>query len=148
MCQLCAHGETYFSGIESIQWQPIHRENVWLVMKTLEWHALILQDQLFSLWSNLADVMKEQFYYQWKMLTINLHYARALFNPYLWDEPCFHDDSNVKETLNCMFWKSTNSSTNYTQALKDFVESVESRGPFSNHNGWLQFALTWMVGFD
>lgn len=69
------------------------------------------------------------------MLTINLHYAGALFNSYLWDEPCFHDDSNVKETLNCMLQKNINSSTNYTQALKDFVKFVESRGPFSNSNG-------------
>jgi hypothetical protein len=127
LCQLCAHGETYFNGIESIQWQTIHHENVWLIMKTLEWHALILQDQSFSLSSNLADVMKDQFYHQWKMLTINLHYVRALFNPYLWDEPCFHEDSNVTETLNCMLLKNINSSTNYTQDLNDFVEFVESQ---------------------
>lgn len=61
------------------------------------------------------------------MLRINLNYAKALFNPYLWDEPCFHDDSNVKETLNFMLLKNINSSTNYTQALNDFVEFVESQ---------------------
>ncbi len=63
----------------------------------------------------------------------------------IWDEPCFYDDSNVKKTLNCMLWKTTNSSTKYTQALNDFVESQK---PFFNPNWWLQFALTWVVGFD
>jgi hypothetical protein len=79
--------------------------------------------------------MKDRFYHQWKRSIINLHYVGVFFNPYLWDEPCFHDNSNVKETLNCMLRKNTNSSTNYTQALKDFVEFVESRKPFFNPNG-------------
>jgi hypothetical protein len=30
----------------------------------------------------------------------DLHYARALFNPYLLDEACLHDDADVKEALN------------------------------------------------
>jgi len=34
------------------------------------------------------------------MLMTNLHYARALFNPYLLDEAYLHDDANVEEALN------------------------------------------------
>jgi hypothetical protein len=34
------------------------------------------------------------------MLMINLHYARAFFNPYLLDQAYLHDDVDVKEALN------------------------------------------------
>jgi hypothetical protein len=34
------------------------------------------------------------------MLTTDLHYVRAFFNPYLLDEYCLHDDVDVKEALN------------------------------------------------
>jgi hypothetical protein len=49
---------------------------------------------------NLVDVINDQFYQRWKMLTINLHYARALLNPYLLDEIHLHDDVDAKEVLN------------------------------------------------
>jgi hypothetical protein len=34
------------------------------------------------------------------MLTIDLHYVGAFFNPYLLSEACLHDDANAKEALN------------------------------------------------
>jgi len=34
------------------------------------------------------------------MLTTDLHYARTLFNPYLLDEACLHDDADAKDVLN------------------------------------------------
>jgi hypothetical protein len=45
----------------------------WLIMKTLEWHVLSLQDPLFELPLNLVDVIENQFYQRWKMLTTDLH---------------------------------------------------------------------------
>jgi hypothetical protein len=77
----------------------------WLFMKTLEWHVLSLQDPFFEFPSNLTNVIENQFYQMWKMLTTDLHYARVLFNPYLLDEACLHDDANVKEALNIVLWK-------------------------------------------
>jgi hypothetical protein len=86
------------------------------------------------------------------MLTTDLHYARALLNPYLLGEGCFHNDVNVKEMLNCVLRENTNNSTTYTQALKDFVDFVESQGPFSNTppptSKRFQKFPTWTVGFD
>jgi hypothetical protein len=38
----------------------------WLLMKTLEWHVLSLQDPSFELPLNLADVIENQFYQRWK----------------------------------------------------------------------------------
>jgi hypothetical protein len=48
--------------------------------------------------SNLADVIENQFVQRWKMLMTGLHYAGALFNPYLLGEVRLHDDADVKET--------------------------------------------------
>jgi hypothetical protein len=64
------------------------------------------------------------------MLTIDLHYARALFNPCLLGEACLHDDANAKEALNIVLQKTTIAPTTYALALKDFADFVESRGPF------------------
>jgi hypothetical protein len=60
------------------------------------------------------------------MLTTNLHYARALFNPYLLGEACLHDDVNTKETLNKVLRKTIRTLTAYALALTDFANFVES----------------------
>jgi hypothetical protein len=64
------------------------------------------------------------------MLTIDLHYARALFNPCLLGEACLHADANAKEALNIVLQKTTITLTTYALALKDFANFVEIRGPF------------------
>jgi hypothetical protein len=56
-------------------------KRAWFLMKTLTWHVLLVQDPSFELPLDLVDVIKNQFYQRWKMLTINLHYARALLIP-------------------------------------------------------------------
>ncbi len=48
---------------------------------------------------------KHQFYHQWKMLTINLHYEKTFPNPYLLVESYLHDDANAKETFNHVLQK-------------------------------------------
>jgi hypothetical protein len=121
----------------------------WLIMKTLKWHVLSLWDPLFESPSNLANVIKDQFYQRWKMLTTNLHYARALFNPYLFSEVCLHDDANAKEALNRVLWKTTHTPTTYALALRDFANFVESRRPFfDTPNEGPKVAPTWVVGFN
>jgi len=69
----------------------------WLIMKTLEWHVLSLWNALFELPSNFLNVIKDQFYQRWKMLTTDLHYVGAFLNPYLLGEACLHDDVDAKE---------------------------------------------------
>jgi len=53
------------------------------IMRELKKHALALQKKLFCLASHLAIPLKELFCEQWKMVEIDLHYARALLSPYL-----------------------------------------------------------------
>jgi hypothetical protein len=66
------------------------------------------------------------------MLTTGLHYAKALFNPYLLGEACLHDDVDAKGALNRVLQKTTHTSIAYALALRDFANFVESRGPFFN----------------
>jgi hypothetical protein len=98
-------------------------------MKTLEWHVLSLRNLPFELPLNLKDVIEDQFYHRWKMLTTNIHYARALFNPYLLGGVCLHDDANAKEIFKS-FAKKTHSPTTYPLTLKKVTNFVESQGPF------------------
>jgi hypothetical protein len=42
----------------------------------------------------LADVIEIAFYSQWDMVTINLHYAGALLNPYLLHDKELANNSN------------------------------------------------------
>ncbi len=104
----------------------------WLIMKILKWHVLSLWDPLFELPSNLANVIEDQFYQRWKMLTTDLHYARALLNPYLLGEICLHDDANAKKMLNRVLRKTIHNPTAYALALRDFTDFVESSRPFFN----------------
>ncbi len=97
----------------------------WLLMKTLEWHVLSLQDPSFKLPLNLADVIENQFYQSWKMLITNIHYARAFFNPYLLGEVHLHDDVDAKEALNKVLQKTTITPTTYALTLKDFEDFIE-----------------------
>jgi hypothetical protein len=50
-------------------------------------------------------MIEDPFYQRWKMLTTNLLYVGALFNPFLLGEVRLHNDANVKETLNIVLQK-------------------------------------------
>ncbi len=102
-------------------------------MKTLERHVLPLQDLLFELSSNLADVIEDQFYQRWKLLTISLHHVKAFFNPYLLGEVHLHDDTDAKEALNKVLRKTTSTPTTYALTLRNFANFIESQGSFSNN---------------
>jgi hypothetical protein len=61
------------------------------------------------------------------MLTIDLHYVRAFFNPYLLGEACLHDDVDAKEALSKVLLKRTiGTPTTYALSLKDFTNFIES----------------------
>jgi hypothetical protein len=47
------------------------------------------------------------------MLTIDLHYVKALLNPYLLGETPLHDGVDVKEALNRILQKTVNTQTTY-----------------------------------
>jgi hypothetical protein len=49
----------------------------WLQHETLVQHVLSLQDQLFSLPSNLVDAIEHEIYHQWKMLMTDLKLCKS-----------------------------------------------------------------------
>jgi hypothetical protein len=60
------------------------------------------------------------------MLMTNLHYAKVLFNSHLLAKAWLHDDVDAKETLDRVLWKIILNLVTYFQALKNFVNFVES----------------------
>ncbi len=77
-------------------------------------------------------MIEDQIYQRWKLLTIDLHYVRAFFNPYLLGERFLLDDVNAKEALNKVLWAAARTSTVYALAISHFANSVESQSPFFN----------------
>jgi hypothetical protein len=77
-------------------------------------------------------VIENQIYQRWKLLTIDLHYVKAFFNPYLLGEHFLLDDVDAKEALNKVLWATICTSTAHALAIKDFADFVESQSPFSN----------------
>ncbi len=61
---------------------------------------------------------------------IDLHYAGALFNPYLLGEVRLHDDADVKEIFNKVLRKIACTPIAYALILIKFTNFVESQGPF------------------
>jgi len=61
--------EQIFVTLKTFNGKQLIMGREWLIIKTLEWHVLSLWNQLSSLPLNLADVMEDQFYHWWKMLT-------------------------------------------------------------------------------
>jgi hypothetical protein len=59
------------------------------------------------------------------MLTIDLHYAKALLNPYLLGEAHLHD-VDAKKALNKVLQKITSTAIAYALALRDFANFVKS----------------------
>jgi hypothetical protein len=74
----------------------LHGEGV-AYHENMERHVLSLCDALFELSSNLANVIENQFYQRWKMLTTDLHYVGAILNPYFLGETRLHGDADAKE---------------------------------------------------
>jgi hypothetical protein len=64
------------------------------------------------------------------MLTIDLHYVRAFFNPYLLGEAHLHLDADANKALNRVLWKIVCTLTAYALILRYFTDFVENQGPF------------------
>jgi uncharacterized UPF0160 family protein len=60
------------------------------------------------------------------MLTIDLHYVGAFFNPYLLGEAHLHLDADVNKALNKVLWKIVCTLTAYALVLRYFANFVEN----------------------
>ena len=55
----------------------------WLIMDNLRKHIFRLRYTSFSLTPAIAEEIEENFMKRWDMMLTDLHYARAMLNPYL-----------------------------------------------------------------
>jgi hypothetical protein len=94
----------------------LHEEGV-AFHETLQ-HVLSSRNLPFELPSSLANVIEDQFYQRRKMLTINLHYVKALLNSYSLGEALLHDNVDVKETLNKILQKTASTPTTNVLVFK------------------------------
>jgi hypothetical protein len=67
------------------------------------WAKILKRDEFWDICANFVHMVESILYQRWMMLKMNLHYARAFFNPYLLGEVCKHDDANVKEAWDGLF---------------------------------------------
>jgi hypothetical protein len=79
--------------------------NSWFAMKTLDKHMQSLRDPPFSLSPKLVSNVENQFQHQWRMMKTYIHYAKALFNPYILGNNWIHDNVNVKDGIKHVLWK-------------------------------------------
>jgi hypothetical protein len=122
--------ELVLASFEGISWQTtLHGKEV-VDHENIRVTCFIFTKLPFESPLNLGDVIEDQFYQRWKMLKIDLHYAGALFNPYLLGEVCLHDDADAKEIFNKVLRKIACTPTTYPLAFKKFTNFVGSQGPF------------------
>ena len=55
----------------------------WLTMNNLRKHIFRLRYPPFSLTPDIAEEIEENFMKRWDMMLTDLHYAKAMLNPYL-----------------------------------------------------------------
>jgi hypothetical protein len=71
------------------------------------------------------------------MEDVDLHYAKALFNPYLLNEVHLHDDANAREVLNHMLKKNTSSpTTNFVENQRPFLTPPVNDLNLLPHERW------------
>jgi hypothetical protein len=72
----------------------------WLVMKTLQEHVWSLRNEPCFLNDETATKFEEHFEARWKLMLTDLHYARALLNPFLIEVGTLRSDGVAKRALN------------------------------------------------
>lgn len=77
---------------------------VLLTMHNLRRHVHSLRETPFFLSANIADTLEKTFGARWKMVFTNVHYVRALLNPYIRDHLSLKVDGIALCTLNRV-WK-------------------------------------------
>ena len=75
----------------------------WLTMNNLRKHIFRLWYPPFSLTPAIAEEIEENFMNRWDMMLTNLHYVRAMLNPYLRGHMELQQNGEAKRALNRVF---------------------------------------------
>ena len=82
--------------------------NAWLTMNNLRKHIFRLRYPPFSLTPVVTEEIEENFMKRWDMILTDLHYTRAMLNPYLRGHMELQQNREAKRALNRVFCKLSN----------------------------------------
>ena len=101
------------------------------ILCNLEKHVLALRTNPFNLDSDFTDLAERQFYARKQMISIDLHSASALLNPYLLHDEELSDDSDVVTACKRVLRNLCTPET-YPDVVQEFLAFRHKRAPFHN----------------
>ena len=115
-----------FDGKESAM------EKAWLTMNNLRKHIFRLRYPPFLLTLAIAEEIEENFMKRWDMMLTDLHYARAMLNPYLRGHMKLQQNGEAKRALNRVFRRLSNPlGVGFNEVMAEMTKYEECFGPYS-----------------
>jgi hypothetical protein len=105
-------------------------ELAWKVMHDLQTHIQSFTQPPFHLEIDLAEQALENFCDRWRLMKTDLHWAGAMLNPMLRGWHSLHDLPESRTILNRILQKMTPDYDTFLQALAEYQDFLENRGPF------------------
>ena len=102
---------------------------VFHILRNLEKHVRALRTKPFNLDRDLADIVEKEFFARKRMITMDLHSAGALLNPYLFHDEELADDPDIIMACKRVLRKLCSPET-YPDVVKEFVAFRHKDVPF------------------
>ena len=104
----------------------------WLTMNNLRKHIFRLRYAPFSLTPAIAEEIEENFMKRWDMMLTDLHYARAMLNPYLRGHMELQQNGEAKRALNRVFRRLSNPlGVGFNEVMAEMTKYEECLGQYS-----------------
>jgi hypothetical protein len=132
-CQNYVHMvENVLKALRVFDRREVAMERAWLTMNNLKKHIFNLRNPPFNLPVRIATTLEENFTKRWDMMLTDLHYAGALFNPYLKDVLEIQENGDAKRAFNRVVHKlCAILGVGFNDAMAKLIEYEERRGPYS-----------------
>ena len=105
----------------------------WLTMNNLKKYIFRLRYPSFLLTPAIVEEIEENFMKQWDMMLIDLHYARAMLNPYLWGLAELQHNGEAKRALNMVFCRWSNPlGVGFNKVMAEMTEYEERLESYSS----------------
>jgi hypothetical protein len=101
----------------------------WLKMNNLKRYVFSLQEPDFNLPTPMAARLEAQFMHRWDMMFTDLHYARALLNPFLMNITEIQNNITTKRALNRIMQK-LSSPLGVNKVMNELTHYEEQQGPY------------------
>ena len=104
----------------------------WRIMHDLQTHVCGFSRPPFCLSAELAANAMLTFQNKWRLMLTDLHWARAMLNPFLRGWAPLHEQEDMRTILNRVLCKLTPNNDTYVQILNQYQDFLENQGPFAN----------------